>query len=46
MVISNREILRPLADRFSVPFEYLPVTRETKVEQEKACLSCYAAAST
>ncbi len=38
MVISNREILRPLADRFSVPFEYLPVTRETKVEQEKAML--------
>ena len=38
MVISNREILRPLAERFNVPFEHLPVTRETKVEQEKAML--------
>ena len=38
MVISNREILRPLAERFSVPFEHLPVTRETKVEQEKEML--------
>ncbi len=38
VVISNREILRPLAERFSVPFEHLPVTRETKVEQEKEML--------
>ncbi|MCY3882531.1 MAG: formyltetrahydrofolate deformylase [Dehalococcoidia bacterium] len=38
MVLSNREILRPLADRFDVPFECLPVTRETKVEQEKQML--------
>ena len=38
MVISNRETLRSLAERFNVPFEHLPVTRETKVEQEKAML--------
>ena len=38
MVLSNREILRPLADRFSVPFHHLPVTRETKQEQERAML--------
>jgi len=38
MVLSNREILRPLADRFGVPFHHLPVTRETKQEQELAML--------
>lgn len=38
MVLSNREILRALADRFSVPFHHLPVTRETKQEQELAML--------
>lgn len=38
MVLSNRDILRPLADRFSVPFHHLPVTRETKQEQERAML--------
>jgi formyltetrahydrofolate deformylase len=37
-VISNRETLRPLAARFAVPFEYFPVTRETKVEQEQQIL--------
>lgn len=39
MVISNRELLRPLAERFDVPFEHLPVTRETKVEQEREMLA-------
>ncbi len=38
MVISNREIMEPLAQRFNVPFHCLPVTRETKVEQEKQML--------
>ena len=38
MVLSNREMMEPLAQRFNVPFHCLPVTRETKVEQEKQML--------
>ncbi len=37
-VISNRETLRSLAEGFHTPFHCLPVTRETKVEQEKRML--------
>lgn len=34
MVISNHDKLRHIAEMFKVPFYYLPVTKETKTEQE------------
>lgn len=33
-VVSNHEVMRDLTDWYQVPFYYLPVTRETKTEQE------------
>ena len=38
LVISNHEDLRYLADRYQVPYEHLPVTPATKLEQEAAIL--------
>ena len=35
LIVSNREDLRPIADRFSIPFHFLPITKETKAEQEE-----------
>ncbi|MCG8599865.1 MAG: formyltetrahydrofolate deformylase [Verrucomicrobiales bacterium] len=35
LIVSNREDLKPIADRFSIPFHFLPITKETKAEQEK-----------
>lgn len=34
MVISNHDKLRPIAEMFGVPYHYLPVTKDTKLEQE------------
>ncbi|WP_299014195.1 formyltetrahydrofolate deformylase [uncultured Polaribacter sp.] len=34
MVISNHNKLRPIADMFGIPYYHLPVTKETKQEQE------------
>ena len=34
MVISNHNKLKPVADMFGIPFYHLPVTKETKVQQE------------
>jgi formyltetrahydrofolate deformylase len=34
MVISNHDKLRNIAEMFGIPFHYLPVTKETKLEQE------------
>ncbi len=34
MIISNHDKLRPIADMFGIPYYYLPVTKETKREQE------------
>ena len=36
MIISNHETLKPVAERFGIPFYYFPVTRENKEEQEAA----------
>ena len=36
MVVSNHDALRDFADRFSVPFHHLPITAETKPQQEQA----------
>ncbi|MEM1245359.1 MAG: formyltetrahydrofolate deformylase [Acidobacteriota bacterium] len=38
MVVSNHEKLRPVAEQFALPFHHLPVTRETKPEQEAQLL--------
>lgn len=35
-IISNHESLREIADRFSIPFFYLPITSATKAAQEAA----------
>jgi len=35
LIISNREDLRPAAERFDIPFHYLPITKENKASQEK-----------
>ncbi len=34
MVISNHDKLRNIAEMFAIPFHYLPVTKETKLQQE------------
>lgn len=34
MVISNHEKLKPVAEMFNIPFYHLPITKETKKEQE------------
>lgn len=36
LIISNHQTLRPVADRFSIPFYYLPITPANKLEQEAA----------
>ncbi|MDO3381997.1 formyltetrahydrofolate deformylase [Gilvimarinus algae] len=35
-VVSNHEVMRPLTDWYELPFHYLPVTPDTKAEQEAA----------
>ena len=34
LIVSNHEDLRPVAERFGIPYHVIPVTRETKREQE------------
>ena len=34
MVISNHDKLRPIAEMFQIPYYYLPVTKDTKLQQE------------
>ena len=38
IIISNHNHLKPIADRFSIPFQHIPVTKETKSEAEAAQL--------
>lgn len=38
-VISNHPTLRELVESFGIPFSYLPVTKETKAEQEAKVLA-------
>ena len=35
LIISNHEDLKPIADAFNIPFEYIPVTKETKKQAEE-----------
>lgn len=37
-VISNHEVMRPLCDWYEVPFHFLPVTPDTKAQQEAQIL--------
>ena len=34
MLISNHETLRPVAERFGIPYHVFPITKENKAEQE------------
>ena len=34
MIISNHKDLEPVAQRFDIPFQYIPVTKDNKAEQE------------
>lgn len=36
LIISNHETLKPVAERFDIPFYYFPITKENKVLQEAA----------
>lgn len=35
MIVSNHEDLKPIAERFDIPFYYVPFTKENKTEGEK-----------
>lgn len=35
LIISNHEDLKPIAERFNIPFHYVPFTKENKEEGEK-----------
>ncbi len=35
IIISNHEDLRPIANAFNIPFEYIPVTKATKAQAEQ-----------
>ena len=37
-VVSNHEICRPIVERYGLPFDHLPVTPDTKAEQESRLL--------
>ncbi len=38
LIVSNHEALKPIADKFEIDYQYLPITRENKKEQEDAQL--------
>lgn len=42
LIISNHEDLKPVAERFSIPFHYVPFTKDIKEEGEKAQLDLLA----
>jgi formyltetrahydrofolate deformylase len=35
LIISNHQLLMPVAERFGIPFHYFPISDENKLEQEK-----------
>lgn len=37
-IVSNHEVCRPIAERYNIPFTYMPVTKDTKAAQEAALL--------
>jgi len=36
LIVSNREDLKAVAERFGIPFHYFPISKETKQSQEEA----------
>ncbi len=38
-VVSNHQVMQPLCEWYDVPFHYLPITPDTKAEQEKQMLA-------
>jgi formyltetrahydrofolate deformylase len=42
LVVSNHELLRPVADRFGIPFHVFPITAANKAEQEAKQLALLA----
>lgn len=42
LIISNHDKLRPIAEQFGIDFLHLPITRETKAEQEARQLAAIA----
>ncbi|MEM8952982.1 MAG: formyltetrahydrofolate deformylase [Verrucomicrobiota bacterium] len=36
LIVSNHTILKPIADRFQIPFHHFPITPENKAQQESA----------
>lgn len=36
LIVSNREDLKPVAERFGIPFYHFPITKDTKASQEAA----------
>ena len=45
LIISNHQDLKPVARQFDVPFHHLPVTKDTKAEQEDKTLQLLAGAN-
>ena len=43
LIVSNRDELRPAAERFGIPFHCYPITKETKAAQEERELEILAA---
>lgn len=41
MVVSNHTKLKPIADMFGIPFYHLPVTKDTKKEQEQQLIELF-----
>jgi formyltetrahydrofolate deformylase len=39
LIVSNREDLKPVAERFGIPFRYFPITAATKEAQERAAIA-------
>lgn len=39
LIVSNHEVLRPVAERMGIDFHHLPITRESKPEQEEKQLA-------
>ena len=39
LIVSNREDLKPVAQRFGIPFRHVPITRENKESQERMEIS-------
>ncbi|MBQ4279959.1 MAG: formyltetrahydrofolate deformylase [Rikenellaceae bacterium] len=42
LIISNHPDLRPVAERFGIPFHHIPITKENKAAQEAATLGLLA----